>query len=64
MLILTRKISEKIMMGDDIIVTVLGINGSRVRIGIDAPDDVKILRSEIAYNYIKGFDYDEDKFNK
>jgi carbon storage regulator len=46
MLILTRTVGEKIMIGDDVIVTVLGVVGGQVRIGILAPDGVQILRKE------------------
>lgn len=47
MLILTRRVGEKIMVGDDITITVLGVNGSQARIGIDASTEVKIWREEI-----------------
>ncbi|RJO58956.1 carbon storage regulator [Candidatus Parcubacteria bacterium] len=47
MLILTRKSGERIIIGDDIILTVLGIQGRQVRIGIDAPANVIIHREEI-----------------
>ena len=47
MLILTRQIGESIMIGDDVIITVLGIRGGQVRIGIDAPGDVPVHREEI-----------------
>lgn len=50
MLILTRKLGESIAIGDDIKVSVLGIHGRQVRIGIDAPSDVIVHREEI---YIK-----------
>ena len=46
MLILTRRINETIMIGGEITVTVLGVKGNQVRIGIDAPDDVRIVRDE------------------
>ena len=48
MLVLTRKENEVIQIGDGIRVTVVRIQGGRVRIGIDAPNDVRIMRSEIA----------------
>ena len=46
MLILTRRVGEAILVGDDIMVTVLANTGDVVRIGIDAPKDVQILRPE------------------
>ncbi len=47
MLILTRSITQTIIIGDDISVSVLGVKGNQVRIGIDAPKDVPVHRSEI-----------------
>ena len=47
MLILTRRPGESIIIGDDIHITVLSVQGNQVRIGIDAPDDIKIWRDEI-----------------
>ncbi|MGN0710626.1 MAG: carbon storage regulator CsrA [Anaerovoracaceae bacterium] len=47
MLILTRKQGESFMLGDDIEICVSEINGDRIRIAIDAPKDVKILRKEL-----------------
>jgi carbon storage regulator len=47
MLILTRKIGETIMIGDDVQVTVLGVKGNQVRIGVVAPKEVGVHREEI-----------------
>lgn len=47
MLILTRRVSETLMIGDDITVTVLGVKGNQVRIGVNAPKDVSVHREEI-----------------
>jgi carbon storage regulator len=47
MLILTRKQAESINIGNDITITVLGVSGRQVRIGIDAPKDVPVHRDEI-----------------
>jgi carbon storage regulator len=52
MLILTRRIGEKLIIGDEISVTILDVKGSQVRIGVHAPDDVSIHREEI-YNRIQ-----------
>ncbi len=52
MLILTRRIGESVMIGDDVTITVLGIKGSQVRMGIDAPKSVAVHREEI-YERIK-----------
>lgn len=47
MLILTRKVSESLKLGDEITITVLGIKGNQVRIGVDAPREVEVHREEI-----------------
>lgn len=47
MLILTRRISESVIIGDDVKITVLGVNGNQVRLGIDAPKSVSVHREEI-----------------
>ncbi len=47
MLILTRRIGETLMIGDDISITVLGVKGNQVRLGVNAPKDVAVHREEI-----------------
>jgi len=51
-LILTRRVGETLMIGDEVKVTVLGVKGNQVRIGVDAPRDVTVHREEI-YDRIK-----------
>ncbi len=47
MLVLSRKSMERIQIGENVVVTVLEIHGNKVRIGIDAPKEVRVLRSEL-----------------
>lgn len=47
MLILTRRIGESVRIGDDVSVTIMGINGAQVRVGIAAPRDVAVHREEV-----------------
>lgn len=47
MLVLTRKIDEAIMLGDNVKISVLGIDGDRVRLGIEAPKSLRIFRMEL-----------------
>ena len=55
MLILTRRVGESLMIGEDVSITVLGIKGNQVRIGIDAPKEVAVHREEI-FDRIQGDD--------
>ncbi len=59
MLILTRKVGETLMIGDDISITVLGVKGNQVRIGVNAPRDVGVHRKEI-YDRIQDDSPDAD----
>jgi len=47
MLILSRKVNEKVVIGDDITVSIIEVRGDQVRIGIDAPKKVKVFRQEV-----------------
>ena len=47
MLILTRRVGETLMIGNDVSVTVLGVKGNQVRIGVNAPKDIAVHREEI-----------------
>lgn len=47
MLILTRRVGETLMVGDDVTVTVLGVKGNQVRVGVNAPKEVSVHREEI-----------------
>jgi carbon storage regulator len=47
MLVLTRRSNQSIMIGDDVEVTVLGVSGEKVRLGITAPDEVAVFREEV-----------------
>ena len=52
MLILTRKVGESLVIGDDVSIIVLGVKGNQVRIGVDAPKSISVHREEI-YNKIQ-----------
>lgn len=60
MLILTRKVGESLLIGDDIEVTVLNVRGNQVKIGVKAPSEVAVHREEI-YHRIK---QSKDEFNE
>jgi len=60
MLVLSRKLSQQIMIGSDIKLTIVKIERNQVRIGIEAPDDVAILRGELIVNYLDD-DYEDEE---
>lgn len=47
MLILTRRVGETVMIGNDITVTILGVKGNQVRVGVNAPKEVRVDREEV-----------------
>jgi carbon storage regulator len=53
MLVLSRKAGERIVIGGNICITVVGINGNRVRLGIEAPREVPVNRQEIEQRYLE-----------
>src|SRR5947199_10858232 len=54
MLVLTRKLMEKLFIGDDICVTVVRLEGGQVRLGIDAPRDISVVRAELVPERLAG----------
>ena len=56
MLVLSRRADESLFIGDDIKITVLDIRGGQVRIGITAPDSIKVHREEVYQRIIKDFE--------
>lgn len=55
MLVLSRKINESILIGDNVKITVTSIQGDKVKIGIEAPKDVSLFREEVYIRHIKEF---------
>ena len=53
MLILTRRIGEKLVIDENVIITMMGVKGSQIRIGIEAPRDVQVHREEIYQRILK-----------
>ncbi|MDO6683798.1 MULTISPECIES: carbon storage regulator CsrA [Oceanospirillaceae] len=63
MLILTRRVGETLMVGDEVTVTVLGVKGNQVRIGVNAPKEVAVHREEIYQRIQREKDGDESAGN-
>ena len=52
MLILTRRVGESLIIGDDVVINILGVKGNQIRIGVNAPKEISVHREEI-YNRIQ-----------
>ena len=61
MLILTRRVGESLVIGDDITITVLGVKGNQARLGVNAPRDVAVHREEIMDKIQAGETQDGDR---
>ena len=60
MLVLTRRVGEKIRIGDDVVITLLGVRGNQYKVGIEAPRDVSVHREEIWQRIHTGGDVPAD----
>jgi len=58
MLILTRRVGESLIIGDDIVINILGVKGNQIRIGVNAPKEISVHREEI-YNRIQAEKVDD-----
>jgi len=63
MLILTRRVGETVMIGEDVTVTVLGVKGNQVRLGINAPRSVAVHREEIFLRIRSEHEHEESRRN-
>ncbi|EIJ67298.1 carbon storage regulator CsrA [Pasteurella bettyae] len=61
MLILTRKVGESLLIGDDISITILNVRGNQVKIGVNAPKDVSVHREEIYQRIKHTVEVEDDK---
>lgn len=61
MLVLSRKVGERVVIGDQIVVTVLEVKGRQVRLGFEAPPDIQIWRGELAFHEHKAGSTDESQ---